>query len=242
MSAGPAGDGRSPGVRVGTSGYNYPPWVGGFYPPRTSSKKMLGFYASQLNTVEINYSFYKKPTAAIVQGWAAQVPEGFRFALKAWQRITHHKRLRGTRPFVKQFAEVARALGPRLGPVLYQLPPNLKPDLPLLQDFLAQLPPDLESAFEFRHEGWLSDSTYAALAGAGAALCVSDTDELATPLIRTAPFGYFRLRRARYTRPALLRWAKAIEAAGFSRDVHVFFKHEDTGTGPRFAQRLLGFL
>lgn len=199
---------------------------------------MLPYYATRFDTVEINYSFYKKPTPAIVEGWAAQVPEDFRFALKAWQRITHHKRLRGTRALVKQFAQVARALGVRLGPILYQLPPNLAPDLPLLSDFLAQLPPGLQAAFEFRHPGWLSDATYAALESKGAALCVSDTEDLATPLVRTAPFGYLRLRKPRYTRPVLDRWAKAILAARFEGDVHVYFKHEDTGTGPRFAERL----
>ena len=200
---------------------------------------MLAHYASRFRTVEINYSFYKKPTLQIVQGWAGQVPADFRFSLKAWQRITHHKRLRGTRTFVKQFAQVARALGPRLGPILYQLPPNLQPDLPLLRDFLQQLPPDLSAAFEFRHEGWLNEDCFTALADAGAALCVADTEELSTPLVRTAPFGYFRLRRPRYTAAALDRWAAGIEALGFTADVHLYFKHEDMGTGPRLATRLL---
>ena len=226
-------------VLVGTSGYNYPPWYGSFYPSGLPKKQMLGYYASRFRTVEINYSFYKKPTVKIAQGWAAQVPEDFRFALKAWQRITHHKRLRGTRAFVKAFAEVARALGPRLAPILYQLPPNLKPDLSLLRDFLAQLPADLPAAFEFRHAGWLTDETFAALGDAGAALCVADSEDLTAPLVRTAPFGYFRLRRACYTKAMLDRWAAGIRKAGFTGDVHVYFKHEDSGKGPRLALRLL---
>ena len=226
-------------VLVGTSGYDYPPWVGSFYPRGLPAKQRLSHYASRFRTVEINYSFYQKPTAAIVRAWAAQVPPEFRFALKAWQRITHHQRLRGTRPSVNAFAQVARALGPRLGPILYQLPPNLKPDPALLRDFLAQLPRDLPAAFEFRHPGWLAGPTFTALADAGAALCVADSEDLTAPLVRTAPFGYFRLRREEYSPAALARWAAGIQGAGFTADVHVYFRHEDTGTGPRFALRLL---
>ncbi len=226
-------------VRVGTSGYDYRPWYGPFYPEDLPKKRMLGYYASRFSTVEINYSFYRKPTAKILQAWAAQVPEGFRFALKAWQRITHHKRLRGTGEFLAAFAEVARALGPRLAPILYQLPPNLKPDLPLLRDFLAQLPKDLLAAFEFRHPGWLTDETFTALGDAGAALCVADSEELTAPLVRTAPFGYFRLRRERYDDAALDRWADGIGAAGFTGDVHVYFKHEDEARGPILADAFI---
>ncbi|HEY6912353.1 MAG TPA: DUF72 domain-containing protein, partial [Myxococcales bacterium] len=126
-------------VHVGTSGYQYEAWKGSFYPEDLSAKKMLAYYAERLDTVEINYSFYRRPTAKILDGWAAQVPDRFRFALKAWQRITHQKRLRDAEELVSSFAEAARALGPRLAPVLYQLPPNLKADVPLLRDFVNQL-------------------------------------------------------------------------------------------------------
>lgn len=226
-------------MRVGTSGYDYLPWVGPFYPPGLPRGQLLRHYATRFDTVEINYSFHKKPTVEIVQGWAAQVPDDFRFALKAWKRITHHQRLRGTGPAVAAFLKVVRALGPRLAPILYQLPADLPPDLPLLRAFLQTLPPDLPAAFEFRHPEWLTDATFTALADAGAALCVGDSEELSAPLVRTAPFGYFRLRRAAYPGPSLAGWAKAIRAAGFTADVHVYFRHEDTGTGPRFASALL---
>lgn len=224
-------------IHVGTSGYNYEAWRGSFYPDDLPARKMLSFYASQLSTVEINYSFYRKPTAKILQGWAAQVPEQFRFALKAWQRITHQKRLREAGELVAQFADAARTLGARLAPVLYQLPPNLKADLPLLREFLAGLPRDLRAAFEFRHQSWFTDGTWAALREAGAALCVAESDELSTPVVRTAPFGYFRLRRLAYDEAALRGWATA--AAQFPEDVFVYFKHEDEARGPAFAKQFL---
>ena len=224
-------------MHVGTSGYNYEAWRGSFYPEELSSKKMLGYYAERFDTVEINYSFYRKPTPKILEGWAAQVPERFRFALKAWQRITHQKRLRETEELVSSFAEVARALGPRLAPVLYQLPPNLKADVPLLRDFLNQLPRDLRAAFEFRHASWFSDETYSALRDAGAALCVAESDELATPAVRTADFGYLRLRRLDYDAAALARWAEFVK--GSPGDVFVYFKHEDEARGPAFANQFL---
>jgi uncharacterized protein YecE (DUF72 family) len=224
-------------VHVGTSGYNYEAWRGSFYPEDLSAKKMLSYYAEQFDTVEINYSFYRKPTPKILQGWAAQVPDRFRFALKAWQRITHQKRLRETDELVASFAEVARELGPRLAPVLYQLPPNLKADVPLLRGFLGQLPRDIRAAFEFRHDSWFSDATYAALRDAGAALCIAESEDLATPPERTADWGYFRLRRLDYDEPALRKWAEQVRQ--YSSDVFVYFKHEDEARGPAFAKDFL---
>ena len=227
-------------VHVGTSGYNYEAWRGSFYPEDLSSKKMLAYYAEQFDTVEINYSFYRKPTPKILEGWAGQVPERFRFALKAWQRITHQKRLRESAELVEGFAEAARTLGRRLAPVLYQLPPNLKADLPLLRDFLNQLPRDLRAAFEFRHQTWFADETYAALREAGAALCIAESEELATPPVRTADFGYLRLRRLDYDSAALLKWAEIVKT--YSGDVFVYFKHEDEARGPAFAKEFLPLL
>jgi uncharacterized protein YecE (DUF72 family) len=227
-------------VLVGTSGYNYEAWRGSFYPADLSTKKMLAFYAERFDSVEINYSFYRKPTEKILAGWAAQVPERFRFALKAWQRITHQKRLRDCAELVTSFVDVARTLGPRLAPVLYQLPPNLKADLPLLRDFLHQLPRDLRAAFEFRHAGWFSDETYTALRDWGAALCIAESDELATPAILTAPFGYLRLRRLDYNAAALLKWAEFAKTC--PGDVFVYFKHEDEARGPAFARQFLPLL
>jgi len=219
-------------VHVGTSGYNYEAWRGSFYPEDLPAKKMLAYYAEKFDTVEINYSFYRKPTAKILEGWAAQVPERFRFALKAWQRITHQKRLRESGELVESFAEVARTLGPRLAPVLYQLPPNLKADLPLLREFLNQLPRDLRAAFEFRHASWFTDGTYSALHDANAALCVAESEELATPAVRTADFGYLRLRRLDYDAASLSKWADFVK--GTPGDVFVYFKHEDEARGPAF--------
>lgn len=220
-------------VHVGTSGYNYEAWRGRFYPEDLSAKRMLGYYAEHFDTVEINYSFYRKPTPKILEGWAAQVPARFRFALKAWQRITHQKRLRDCAELVSSFADAARTLGPRLAPVLFQLPPNLKADLPTLRDFLHQLPRDLRVAFEFRHASWFTDETYAALGDAGAALCIAESEELATPPIRTADFGYLRLRRLDYDAAALSKWADF--ARSHRGDVFVYFKHEDEARGPAFA-------
>jgi len=207
-------------VLSGTSGYNYEPWRGPFYPEDLPKSKMLSYYASRFDTVEINYSFYRKPTAKLLGGWAAQVPEHFRFALKAWQRITHHTRLREPE-LASAFADAARTLGPRLAPILYQLPPNLKVDGPLLRDFL--------------HQSWFGDDTFHALQDFGAALCIAESDELATPRVRTAPFGYLRLRRAEYDDTQLSDWATWVRGAGFERDVYCYFKHEDEARGPRFA-------
>ena len=222
-------------VHVGTSGYNYEAWRGSFYPEDLSSKKMLGYYAEQFDTVEINYSFYRKPTTKTLEGWAAQVPERFRFALKAWQRITHQKRLRESSELVEGFVDAARMLGARLPPVLYQLPPNLKADLPLLRNFLQQLPRDLRAAFEFRHASWFADETYAALRDAGAALCIAENEELATPAVRTADFGYLRLRRQDYDSAALLKWAEFVKT--YTGEVFVYFKHEDSAAGTEYARR-----
>jgi uncharacterized protein YecE (DUF72 family) len=224
-------------VLCGTSGYNYDPWRGPFYPEDLPKARMLAYYASRLDTVEINYSFYRKPTAKLLSGWAAQVPERFRFALKAWQRITHQARLRESSDLVASFADAARALGPRMAPTLYQLPPNLKADVPLLRDFLNQLPRDLPAAFEFRHQSWFADGTFQALQESGAALCVAESDELATPRVRTARFGYLRLRRAAYDGAELQSWADWLRQAGFAEDVFVYFKHEDEATGPRLAEQ-----
>jgi len=226
-------------IHVGTSGYNYEAWRGSFYPEDLSSKKMLGYYAERFSTVEINYSFYRKPTPKILQGWSAQVPPRFRFALKAWQRITHQKRLRDSEEFVDAFAEVARTLGPQLAPVLYQLPPNLKADVPLLREFLLRLPKDIRAAFEFRHESWFADATYAALRENRAALCIAESEALATPPVATAPFGYFRLRRLDYDEAALRGWAEKVRALDFTDDVFVYFKHEDEARGPAFAKQFI---
>ena len=227
-------------ILIGTSGYDYDEWKGSFYPDDVPKKKRLPYYASKFGTVEINATFYRKPSKKQLDNWAAQVPEGFTFAIKAWQRITHHARLRDCAELTDAFLTELRALGPRLGPVLYGLPPNFKKDVPRLREFLNGLPRDLKSAFEFRHASWFDDETFQALRDFGVALCIADMEELQTPFVRTAPFGYLRLRRADY--PDLQPWADKIEQGGFSEDVSVYFKHEDEGKGPAFAQRLVALV
>jgi uncharacterized protein YecE (DUF72 family) len=198
---------------------------------------MLRFYSSRLPAVEINNTFYRMPRAPLLESWAEQVPDGFSFALKASQQITHRKRLKDARDAVSFFLQVATTLGDRLGPVLFQLPPNLKKDLPRLVDFLAALPRSFRAAFEFRHESWFDEEVFAALSDAGAALCWAEDDELATPHRSTAGWGYLRLRRQDYGETEVATWADRIRGENWT-DAWVFFKHEDEGTGPRLAGRL----
>ena len=222
---------------LGTSGFDYDAWVGSFYPKSLKRKERLGYYSSRFGGLEVNASFYRKPTVETAQAWCAQVPASFRFVLMGWQRVTHQKRLRDCAELVTAFAAPVRALGDRMGPVLWQLPPNLKKDAKLLRDFLAILPKDLRAAFEFRHDSWNDDEIHTILAASGAALCAADTDEKPAqrPVVRTAPFGYFRLRSTEYDEAALVRWADEVWQAGFTSDVYVFFKHEDEACGPAFA-------
>jgi uncharacterized protein YecE (DUF72 family) len=226
-------------VHVGTSGYNYAEWKGSFYPADLPASRMLGYYAERFATVEINATFYRMPTAKILAGWAAGTPERFTFALKAPQRITHFARLRNVDEPVGYFCDVARTLGSKLGPVLFQLPPNFARDVGRLGDLLALLPPGLACAFEFRHDSWLVDEVFDRLRTRGAALCIADSERGTTPLVATADFGYFRLRDEGYTEADLVRWAADIRRLGEGwRAAFVFFKHEESGTGPAFAKRL----
>jgi uncharacterized protein YecE (DUF72 family) len=225
-------------LRVGTSGYNFPEWKGTFYPAKIKPPEMLPYYAGRLATVEINYTFYRMPNAKTVAGWNGAVPDGFTFVLKAPQRITHIARLRDVDDPLRYFTETIRPLGAKLGPVLVQLPPNFKQDLTRLKDFLTLFPADLRSAFEFRHASWFADDTYEALRGANAALCVADTDEGHTPLVATADFGYFRLRDEGYKKKDLETWAGTVRDLGQQwDDAFVFFKHEESGEGPKLAEK-----
>ena len=229
-------------VLAGTSGFSYPAWRGRFYPDDLPAAKMLSFYAQTLGTVEINNTFYRQPTAALLEAWARETMPVFRFALKAPQRITHQLRLRDANEPTLAFCNVARRLGRRLGPLLYQLPPYLRFDAPRLRDFLALLPAGLEYAVEFRSEGWLNDETYALLTQRRVALCIADSESLATPLIPTAPFGYLRLRREDYTDADVDVWADRIRATRGWMRAYVYFKHEDGATGPPLAKKLIGLL
>src|SRR3989442_1466410 len=201
-------------IWIGTSGYNYPAWKGSFYPSDLPTAKMLPYYAARFPTVEINATFYRMPTPKTVAGWAAATPEGFVLALKAPQRITHFARLRNVDDPLRFFCDAARTLGPKLGPLLFQLPPNFKKDTDRLAETLFQLPPDLRCAWEFRHESWLADDVYDLLGRRNAALCIADSEAASTPLVATADFGYLRLRDEGYAEDDLARWAATIERLG----------------------------
>lgn len=228
-------------VLAGTSGYSYKEWKGSFYPEDLTASEMLHHYASRLPAVEINNTFYRMPQPKVLAAWAEQVPDGFAFALKASQQITHRKRLREAGDAVSYFLQTASTLGDRLGPILYQLPPNLKKDLSRLTDFLSLLPPRSRSAFEFRHASWFDDEVFGALKERGAALCIAEDEDLATPSVATAGWGYLRLRRQDYGTSDLEAWAARIQSQAWS-EAFVFFKHEEQGRGPALALELTGVL
>src|SRR5262245_25877116 len=216
---------------TGTSGYSYKEWIGAFYPEKMKAAGMLRFYAERFPTVEINNTFYRMPNEELLERWAQEVPESFAFTLKAPQRITHLKRLKGVEADVAEFTRRAALLGPRLGMLLFQMPPSLRKDLPRLSAFLAALPPGTlppgtRVALEFRHDSWHDDEVYAALRGAGAALCVAETDEGCTPFICTSDDVYLRLRRTSYGEGDLRAWADRLASQPLAR-AWVYFKHED---------------
>jgi uncharacterized protein YecE (DUF72 family) len=226
-------------IFAGTSGFSYKEWKGSFYPEDLPAAQMLHFYATQLPAVEINNTFYRLPKEAMLAGWAEQVPADFRFVLKASQKITHMKRLRDAGSEMEVLLHVAGALGGNLGPLLFQLPPNLKADVERLRAFLALLPPGARAAFEFRHASWFTDEVIALLRERHCALCVADVDdEAAPPVHATTDWGYLRLRRQEYDDNALALWRARVSEQPWSA-AYVFFKHEDAGTGPRLAKRFL---
>ena len=228
---------------VGTSGYNYPEWKGHFYPANLPVAKMLPYYAERFPTVEINYTFYRMPSEKLVRGWADQTPSPYKLTLKAPRRITHDSRLRQCGDLVSGLCAVAGTLGEKLGALLFQLPPNLKKDLPLFDAFLADLPPKVCAAFEFRHPSWFDDEVYDRLSRRNLVLCVADSEKLSTPVRVTADCAYFRLRDEGYTPEDIARWAETIaRETARCRDVFVYFKHEDEGKGPEFAQMLMAAL
>ena len=226
---------------VGTSGYNYQEWKGPFYPDDLPDKQMLAFYGERLASVEINYTFYRMPTNRILANWAREVPDRFRFALKAPRRITHDQRLRSVEDTLASFCSIAKTLGPKLGPLLFQLPPYMKKDVELLEVFLHDLPTGLKPVVEFRHASWLSDDTYDVLRRFGVALCAADSEERTTPVEVTTSFGYLRLRRTDYDEAALAQWIERIAATPWN-EVFVYFKHEDEGAGPTFASQFNALL
>ena len=225
---------------VGTSGYNYTEWKGSFYPKKFSSKNMLPYYAERLPTVEINYTFYRMPTERLLRGWSTITPDTFRFTLKAPRRITHDARLKDCDELTRAFCDAAGSLREKLAVLLFQLPPSFRKDLDVLGAFLTTLPPGARAAFEFRHPSWHDADVFERLAGRNVALCVADSERLSTPVKITAPYAYFRLRDEGYQDDDLACWADTIKTSTIGcRDVFVYFKHEDKGKGPEFAQALI---
>jgi uncharacterized protein YecE (DUF72 family) len=229
-------------VLVGTSGYSYKEWKGRFYPEKMKEADMLRFYAERFPTVEINNTFYRMPSAELLQRWAEQTGEAFTFVLKAPQRITHIKRLGDVADDVAFFLRTAGVLGSRLGPLLFQLPPFMKKDVGRLRGLLDLLPARPRAAFEFRHASWFDDEVRDALRARDAALCLADTDEEPlADLAATADWGYLRLRRLTYTDDDVAAWHARILAQPWS-EAFVFFKHEDEARGPELAQKLVSRL
>jgi uncharacterized protein YecE (DUF72 family) len=228
----------SDNVRVGTSGYNYPEWRGTFYPEKFSTNKMLAYYAERFPTVEINYTFYRMPTEKLLSGWAEGTPDGFSFTLKAPRRITHDAKLQRCEDTLQSFCRIANTLGPKLGVLLFQLPPNFKKNAEVLREFLELLPEGTRAAFEFRNASWLDAETFDALRARNVALCIADSEKMTTPLEATADYGYFRLRDEGYQDADIEKWAAAIKAFP-PKDTYVYFKHEEQGLGPEFARKLM---
>jgi uncharacterized protein YecE (DUF72 family) len=225
-------------VLVGTSGFQYPEWKGSFYPEDLPTSKMLPYYAERLGATEINYTFRRIPNRTTIANWVEATPDQFSFALKAPQRVTHFAKLKDCGDTLRYFTNVVTGLGPKLGPILFQLPPTFKQDLPLLDEFCQSLPSELQAAFEFRHASWFSDDTYSCLEKARAALCLADSEDRTPPRIITAPFGYLRLRRPDYTDADLADWAGFVKGSSDRwKSATVFFKHEEGGIGAAWAQQ-----
>ena len=224
---------------AGASGYSYKEWCGTFYPDKMKPDEMLAWYSERLPAVEINNTFYRMPRTEMLRDWAVTTPEHFRFAIKASRRITHIARLKGeaAADSVQYLYGQLAALGVKRGPVLFQLPPNLKKDLPRLVAFLQTLPADHGATFEFRNDTWFDDETYDALRGAGAALCMSEReDNLPPPLVTTTDWGYVRLRLEEYSDEELHQWATRLAATDWAQ-IYVFFMHEPTA--PAYAHTLM---
>jgi uncharacterized protein YecE (DUF72 family) len=232
---------NTPRLLAGASGYSFKEWKGNFYPEKIKPEEMLAFYSAHLPTVEINNTFYQMPKTSVLENWAGSTPESFRFAIKASRRITHMARLKADEAAdsVEFLYRNLAALGAKRGPVLFQLPPFLKKDLPRLSEFLALLPEDHRAAFEFRNDSWFAEDVYAALKGAGAALCLSEREDNAPPpLVETAPFGYVRLRLENYSDAELEQWARRLEATAW-REIDAYFMHEPTAPG--YARKLMQY-
>ena len=228
---------------IGTSGFQYSEWKGNFYPEDLPAAKMLPFYAERLSTTEINYTFHRIPSAKTIENWNKLTPARFQFALKAPQKITHFARLRDCADTMRYFHDVISGLGEKLGPVLFQLPPNFKKDTLLLADFVNSFPSGMRGAFEFRHKSWFEDEVFEALKARNVALCIADTEDLTTPQIAAADYGYLRLRREDYSKADVDRWAEYVRGQDKRwTDAFIYFKHEEAGIGPKLAKQMMEIL
>jgi len=228
---------------IGTSGFQYTEWKGNFYPEDLPTAKMLPFYAERFSTTEINYTFHRIPAPKTIDNWKKLTPDGFRFALKAPQKITHWSKLRDCGDTMRYFHDVVSGLGAKLGPVLFQLPPNFKKDLFVLGDFVNGLPSGMRAAFEFRHESWFGDDVWEIFQSRNISLCIAETEDFETPKVVTADYGYLRLRREDYAPADVERWTEfAREHRARWSDVFVYFKHEEAGIGPKLAMQMMKLL
>ena len=226
---------------IGTSGFQYAEWKGNFYPEDLPAAKMLPFYAERFSTTEINYTFHRIPAPKTIDNWKTLTPENFRFALKAPQKITHWSKLRDCADTLDYFCKVISGLGERLGPVLFQLPPNFKKDADVLRSFLREFP-FMRAAFEFRHESWFDDEILELLKSRNIALCIADTENLATPKVSTGDYGYLRLRREDYRKIDIEQWVDFVRTQDGWNDVFIYFKHEEAGIGPKLARQMIEML
>jgi uncharacterized protein YecE (DUF72 family) len=227
---------------IGTSGYNYPEWRGSFYPEKFPTAKMLAYYSERFNTVEVNYTFYRIPTVKLLEGWAQGTPDDFTFTLKAPRRISHDAKLKNVADLTQTFCRTAAALGPKLGVLLFQLPPTFKRDDEVFEAFLDTIPDGTRAAFEFRHVSWHDEAVFAALRRRNLALCIADSDKMSTPIVSTADYSYYRLRDEGYQSADIERWAGVIRGQAATNDAYVYFKHEEQGKGPEFAKLLTSCL
>ena len=228
-------------LRAGTSGYSFKEWKGTFYPADLKADGMLAFYATKFPTLEINNTFYRLPKESVLREWAAQVPDSFTFSIKASQKITHYTRLKPESESMVQFLLKNTALlGDKLGPILFQLPPNLKKDLPRLQNFLGYLPTDRRYTFEFRNETWFDEDVFTLLRDRDIAMCVSESSELSCPVVCTASWGYLRLHKLDYSPSALADWAARVSSQKWD-EAYVYFKHDEgEGSGPPAVEAFAG--
>ena len=227
-------------ILAGTSGFAFKEWKGPFYPKDLKDDAMLGYYSGKYPTVEINNTFYRLPKEHVLQDWASRVPEGFRFSIKASQRITHYARLKpGAASTLEFLLQNTSTLGGKLGPILFQLPPNMEKDAERLRAFLELLPPDRRFTIEFRHESWFDDEIFDALRARDVALCVAESEDFTGVNVATASWGYMRLHRQDYTDAMLAEWQGRLAAHAW-KDAYVFFKHDFIdGAGPLAVERFV---